>query len=118
MTFLWIGVGMMGAMCCMPFWRYSNEKAQVERLPSTGDADVHGPSRLDPGADRAVRPRVHSLHVRAVDLSNSNYRVYPIRHRPIVRIHLTFAYLVSAYCPIAASAMAATSCLETFGIGE
>ncbi|KZP15718.1 hypothetical protein FIBSPDRAFT_76636 [Athelia psychrophila] len=36
----------------------------------------------------AVRPHVHSLHVRAVDLPNSNYRVYPIRHWPIVRIHL------------------------------
>ncbi|KZP05482.1 hypothetical protein FIBSPDRAFT_877473, partial [Athelia psychrophila] len=41
--------------------------AQAQQSPPTRNPTVHGPSRPDPGADRAVSAHFHDLRVRAVD---------------------------------------------------
>ncbi|KZP09707.1 hypothetical protein FIBSPDRAFT_231526 [Athelia psychrophila] len=46
---------------------YSNEKSSSSTTLLANVA-INGPSRLDPSTDRAVRPRVHDIRVRAVDL--------------------------------------------------
>ncbi|KZP23166.1 hypothetical protein FIBSPDRAFT_463176 [Athelia psychrophila] len=86
MSFLGIGVGMVGvgAMLYAVWDQYSNDKAQVQRPPSTRDTDVHV-SRRHPGSDRAVRLAFTAYKYVTWTFQIPIIRVYPVRISALLR---------------------------------
>ncbi|KZP19408.1 MFS general substrate transporter [Athelia psychrophila] len=113
MTFLGIGVGMISAICCMPFW---NRLFEREMLKFDGRPPPE--TRLYMGQVGGILVPIGLFALAFTTYASVPWIVPIIASIPFgAGMYLvftsTFTYLVTAYRPIAASAMAANSALRS-----